>query len=159
MKAFGLIVWPSWINRATSVCGRSGSDNSLYLINPWFPPQLQTNSPPLKKEHLYRRGQVDFKNVIPMLHGKHKKKCFLGSMGNTISIFVTPPQRNCHFFGGIITAEGYQKWLIVIPTLHENQKKKCFLRSMGSTFLSFETPPQWNCHFIFAIYTAEGCQK
>ena len=78
--------------------------------------------PPLKKCHLYTRGQVDFKNVIPMLHGKHKKKCFLRSMGSTFLIFSTPPQRNSHFLGGKITAEGCQKWQIVIRTLREKQK-------------------------------------
>ena len=114
---------------------------------PCMAPQLQANSPPLKKCHLYTRGQVDFKNVIPMLRGKHKKKCFLRSMGSTFSIFSTPPQPNCHFFLGKITAEGCQKWQIVIPTLREKQKKISFLRSMGSRFFTFVTPLDWYSHF------------
>ena len=141
------MLWPSWINRARGVCGRSGNDNSHYFIKPSFPPQLQTNSPPLKKEHLHRRGQVDLKNMIPTLHRKHKKKCFLPSMGSTFSIFATPPQPNNHFFLGKITAEGCQKWQIVIPTLHEKQKQICFLRSMGSWFFTFVTYLDWYWHF------------
>ena len=82
-----------------------------------------------------------------MLHGKHKKKCFLRSMGSTFSIFSTPPQPNCHFFLGKITAEGCQKWQIVIPTLREKQKKISFLRSMGSRFFTFVTPLDWYWHF------------
>ena len=46
----------------------------------------------LKKCHFHCRGQVNFKNVILTEHGKHKKKCFLRSMGNTFSSFATPPQ-------------------------------------------------------------------
>ena len=64
---------------------------------------------PLKKCHFHRRGQVDFKNVLPMLHEKHKKMCFSRSMGSTFSTFATPPQRNDHLFVGIVTAEGCQK--------------------------------------------------
>ena len=75
---------------------------------------------PSKKCHCHRRGQVDFKNVPPMLHEKHKKMCFSRSMGSTFSTFATPPQRNDHLFVGIITAEGCQKWQKKVPpTEHE----------------------------------------
>ena len=65
---------------------------------PCTAPQLQANSPPLKKLHLYTRGQVDLKIMLLTLHEKHKKKCFIRSMGSIISVFATPPQRNEHFF-------------------------------------------------------------
>ena len=96
---------------------------SHIITKPCTAPQLQANSPPLKKYHLYTRGQVDFKNALLMLHEKHKKKCFPRSMGSTISTFATPPQQNEHFFFGKITAEGCQKWQNMILTLHEKQKK------------------------------------
>ena len=35
--------------------------------------------PPLRKLHLYRRGQVNFKNVILTEHGKHKKSASYGA--------------------------------------------------------------------------------
>ena len=95
---------------------------------------------PLKKCHLYTRGEIDFKNMLLTLHGKHKKICFMRSMGSTKSISVTPLQRNDHFWGGKISAEGCQKWQIVIPTLHEKQKKKRFSRSMRSIIFIFTTP-------------------
>ena len=107
---------------------------------PCTAPQLYANSPPLKKYHLYTRGQVDFKNMILPLHEKHKKKCFLRSMGSTISIFSTPLQRNIHFFFGKITAEGCQKRQNMILTLHEKQRKKRISRSMRSMILIFATP-------------------
>ena len=59
---------------------------------PCTAPQLQANSPPLKKCHLYTRGQVDLKIVLLTLHEKHKKKCFIRSMGSTILISATPLQ-------------------------------------------------------------------
>ena len=102
----------------------------------------------VKKEHLYRRGQVDFKNVIPMLHGKHKKKCFLRSMGSTFSIFVTPRQRNSHCFLGTITAEGCQKWQIVIPTWHEKRQKKTLLTEHGKHIFHFCNPSRLILTFL-----------
>ena len=81
------------------------------------------NSPPLKKCHFYRRGQDDFENVIPTLHGKHTKMCFIRSMGSTFSTFTTPPQRNDHLFFVKSSVEGCQKSPNVIPTLHEKQKR------------------------------------
>ena len=81
------------------------------------------NSPPLKKCHFYRRGQDDSENVILTLHGKHKKMCFIRSMGSTFSTFATPPQRNDHFCFIKISAEVCQKSPNVIPTLHEKQNK------------------------------------
>ena len=134
------MLWPSWINRAKSVCRCGGSDNSHSFMKPCLPSQLQTNSPPLKNCHLYCRGQVDFKNAIPMSHGKHKQICFLRSMGSTFSIFVTPPQPNDHFFWGIITAEGCQKWQIVIPMLHEKPTKNMLLTEHGKQIFDFCNP-------------------
>ena len=110
-------------------CNLDGKFSKEFVI--WYlarktctAPHVQLNSPPLKKCHFHHRGQIDFKNVLPMLHEKHKKMRFSRSMGSTFSTFSTPPQRNDHFFFGIITAEGCQKWQNVIPTLHEKQKKK-----------------------------------
>ena len=60
-------------------------------------------------------------------------------MRNTFSIFVTPPQRNCHFYFGIITTEGCQKWQNVIPTLHEKQKKNASYGAWEADF-SFLQP-------------------
>ena len=122
------------------VSHRSENDISCPGAESCTAPQLQANSPPSKKLHLYRRGQVNFKNVILTEHGKHKKKCFLWSMGSTFLSFATPPQPNDHFLGGIISAEVCQKWQNVIPTLHEKQKQKCFLRSMRSNIFVFVTP-------------------
>ena len=107
---------------------------------PCTAPQLQANSPPLKKCHLYTGGQVDFKIMLLTLHEKHKKTCFIRSMGSTISVFATPPQRNEQFFFGKNTAEGCQKWQNMIPTLHEKQKQICFSRSMRSIIFIFATP-------------------
>ena len=90
---------------------------------PCTAPQLYTNSPHLKKYHLYTRGQIDFKNMTLPLHEKHKKKCFPRSMGSTKTIFATPPQRNTYFFFACFTAEGCQKWQNVLPTLHGKHKK------------------------------------
>ena len=86
-------------------------------------PQLQANSPPLKKCHLYTRGQVDFKIMLLMLHEKHKKKCFIRSMRSTKLTFTTPLQRKYRFCFVIFTAEGCQKWQIVLLMLHEKHTK------------------------------------
>ena len=61
--------------------------------------------------------------MIPTLHEKHKKMCSIRSTGSTKLTFVTPLQRNYHFFFGSFTAEGCQKWKIVLPMLHEKHKK------------------------------------
>ena len=125
------------------VSHRSENDISCPGAESCTTPQPQANSPPSKKLQLYRRGQVNFKNVILDEHGKRKKKCFLRSMGSTFLSFATPPQWNDYFFFDIISAEGCQKWQNMIPTLHEKHKKKCFLRSMGSRFSIFATPLEW----------------
>ena len=96
----------------------------LYLAaQPCMALQQYTNSPPLKKCHLYTRGQIDFKNMTLPLHEKHEKKCFSRSMGSTKTIFATPLQRNTYFVFVIFTAEGCQKWQNVLPTLHGKHKK------------------------------------
>ena len=134
-------------------CKLEGESSKEFLI--WHlaihictAPHVRLNSPPLKKCHFHRRGQVDFKNVLPMLHEKHKKMCFSRSMGSTFSTFATPPQRNDHFFLAIYTAEGCQKWQNVILPLHEKQKKLCFLRSTRIKFLIFVTPLDWFWRFF-----------
>ena len=47
----------------------------------WTVPQLQANSPSLKKCHLYIRGQVEFEIMILTLHEKHKKYVSYGTPG------------------------------------------------------------------------------
>ena len=113
-------IWPrKWLDtKSHSLCcmscilaGKFSKEFEIrYLARkPCTAPQLYASSPPLKKCHLYTRGQVDFKNMILPLHEKQKKHCFLRSTGSTISIFATPLQRKCHLFFGKISAEGCQK--------------------------------------------------
>ena len=78
------------------------------FIKPCFPPQPQTKFTPLKNEHLYRRGQVDFKNAIPMLHGKHKNVLLTEHSKHIFDFRNTSAAKRPLFFG-ILSAKGSQK--------------------------------------------------
>ena len=112
---------------------------SHIITKPCTAPQLQANSPPLKKYHLYTRGQVDFKNAFLMLHEKHKKKRFPRSMGSTISTFATPLQQNEHFFLAKSPQRGVKNGKIWFSRCMRN-KKKMFLAEHEKHDFNFCNP-------------------
>ena len=73
---------------------------------PCTAPQLQANSPPLKKCHLYTRGQVDFKNVILTLHEKHKKSVSYGAWEAQFSFLQHLYSKTTTFFRHL-----YRRWV------------------------------------------------
>ena len=109
--------------------------------------QLQQLSPFPWKCHFHRRGQVSFKNVILTEHGRHKKICFLRSMGSKYLSFATPPQWNAHFFFGIYTAEGCKKLKNRFLTEHGKPKKVLYTEH-GKHIFEFCNPSRAFCTFF-----------
>ena len=72
-------------------------------------PQLQQPSPPLKKCHFYRRGQVSFKNVILTEHGKHKKNMLLTEHGKQFFEFCNTSAVKHPLFFRHLYRRGVQK--------------------------------------------------
>ena len=116
------------------------SNSSSYNKTVHGPAAAGKVTPPPFKNVIYTlgRGQTDFKNMILALPEKHEPKCFLQSIGSTISIFVTPLQCHDHLSHVNFTSEGWQKYQMVLPMLHE----KLFFsrRSTRNIFLKCVTP-------------------
>ena len=103
--------------------------------------------PPLKN-CIYTVGVKSISKMSFLRSMGSTKKCFLRSMGSTFLSFATPPQLNDYFLGGIVSAEGCQKWQNVIPTLHEKQKKKKLLTKHGKQICHFCNPSRMILTFL-----------
>ena len=111
-------------------------------------PQLQAKLRPSGKSYVYRRVKTISRIRLPRSMGSTNKKCFLQSMGNTFSIFVTPAQRNCHFFFWHNHRRGVSKMANCDSHAAWEAKKTMLLTEHGKQIFHFCNPSRLILTFL-----------